>query len=135
MSPTIAIHMAAALGAVAIGPFVLWARLQRNQRPLLHRSLGYAFITLMLMAAVSAIFIRDFGLPNFHGYTLVHLLVPYLFIRLWWGFMKLTRGDIRGHRLSMLVTYATACLVPGALTLLPNRYLGQLVWNQWLGLV
>ena len=31
--------------------------------------------------------------------------------------------------------YWQACVGAGVFTLLPGRYLGQLVWGQWLGLV
>ncbi|RZL94576.1 MAG: DUF2306 domain-containing protein [Variovorax sp.] len=134
MSPVIAVHMTAALGALVLGPVVLWARRSSAQRPRLHRALGYAWVTLMVMTALSAIFIRDFRLPNIGGYTLVHLLVPAVFIGLTRAFWKLARHDIRGHRISMQATYISACIVAGGFTLLPNRYLGQLVWNQWLGL-
>ena len=30
-------------------------------------------------------------------------------------------------------TYLGACVVAGAFTLLPQRFLGQLVWHHWLG--
>ena len=73
MSPIIAVHLTAAVGALALGPVVLWARRGRTQRPRLHRALGYAWVTLMVMTAVSAIFIRDFRLPNLSGFTLIHL--------------------------------------------------------------
>ena len=134
MSPVIAIHLAAASSALALGPVVLWARRSRTQRPRLHRALGYAWVTLIVMAALSALFIRDFRLPNIGGYTLVHLLVPATFFGLSRAFWKLARGDIRGHRIAMQATYISACIVAGAFTLLPSRYLGQLVWGQWLGL-
>jgi len=135
MTPIIAVHMSAALGAVALGPFALWARLGRTQRPRLHRALGYAWVTLMLMTAVSAIFIRDFRLPNIAGYTPIHLLVPGVFIGIGLAFWRLAQHNIPGHRRAMQITYISACIVAGAFTLLPNRYLGQLVWAQWLGLV
>ena len=64
MSPVIAIHLAAASSALALGPVVLWARRSRTQRPHLHRALGYAWVTLIVMAALSALFIRDFRLPS-----------------------------------------------------------------------
>ena len=69
MSPTIAIHISAALGTIAIGPVALWARRSGAQRPRLHRAFGYAWVTLMLVAATSAIFISDFRLPNINGFT------------------------------------------------------------------
>ena len=75
----IAVHMTAAIGAVILGPFALWARMGSVQRPWLHRAMGYAYATLMLLAATSA------------------------------------------------------CLIAGGFTLLPSRYLGNLVWGEWLG--
>jgi len=129
MSPVIAIHLAAASAAFLIGPVVLWTRHGRHQRPRLHRALGYAWVTLMLMTATSAIFVRDFGLPNLNGYTPIHLLIPVTFIGLGLAFRYLFKGNIRGHQLSMQTTYVGGCIIAGAFTLLPNRYLGQLLWG------
>jgi uncharacterized membrane protein len=76
LTPLIAVHMTAALGALVTGPVALWARRGRLQRPRLHRAFGYAWVTLMLATALSAIFIRDRSLPNLAGYTPIHLLIP-----------------------------------------------------------
>ena len=129
LTPVIAIHLAAALGALAIGPVALWARRSRNQHPRLHRAFGYAWVTLMLATAISAVFIRDFELPNVAGYTPIHLLVPLTLAGLFGAFWKLARRDIAGHRFLMQQLYFWACIVAGGFTLLPNRYLGQLVWG------
>lgn len=135
MTPTIAVHMTAALGALVLGPIALWTRLGRTQHPRLHRALGYAWVTLIVMTAISAIFIRDFRLPNIAGYTPIHLIVPAVFVGLYLAFTRLARKDFAGHRRSMQITYISACIVAGSFTLLPGRYLGQLVWGQWLRLV
>ena len=129
MSPVIAIHLAAASSAFFIGPFVLWARRGRLQRPRLHRALGYAWVTLMLMTAISAIFIRDFRLPNLNGYTPIHLLIPATFFGLGLAFWRLFKGNIRGHQTAMQITYVSGCIIAGAFTLVPSRYLGQLLWG------
>ena len=140
MTPVIAIHLSATLAAVAIGPVALWARRGHasphsgaRPRPRLHRAAGYAWTTLMLIAAFSGLFIRDFNLPNIAGYTPIHLLIPVTLGSLFVAFRALLQGDIRRHRLWMTSLYISACLVAGAFTLLPGRYLGQLVWGQWLG--
>ena len=73
-----AIHLSLALSAVLVGPVAFWSRLG-TIRPRLHRAMGYAWLTCMAGAAFSAIFIRDFGLPNWRGYTPIHLLVPVTF--------------------------------------------------------
>lgn len=135
MSPTIAVHLSAVLGATAIGPVALWARRARAPRPRLHRAAGYAWVTLMLVAATSAIFIRDFRLPNINGYTPIHILIPVTYGMLALAFWFLARGNIIGHRKTMQRLYIGACGVAGAFTLLPGRYLGNLVFGQWLGLI
>jgi len=141
LTPIIAIHLSAALGALALGPVALWARRGHTsqavhpQRPRLHRAAGYAWVTLMLATAISAMFIRDFRLPNIGGYTPIHLFVPYTLGGLFLAFRHLLRGNIAGHRQAMVKLYLGACLIAGAFTLLPSRFLGQLVWGQWLGLL
>jgi uncharacterized membrane protein len=135
LTPTIAIHMSAALGTVALGPIALWARKGTKQRPMIHRASGYAWVTLMLVTAISALFIRDFKLPNLAGYTPIHLLVPYTLFGLFGAFVYLARKDIAAHRKTMQGLYFGACLGAGAFTLLPGRLLGNLVLGQWFGLL
>ena len=135
MTPLIAVHMSAALTAVALGPFALWARLGRTTRPRLHRALGYAWVTCMIAAALTAVFIRDFDLPNIAGYTPIHLLIPITIFSLYRAFVYLFQGNIQGHRKTMQWLYFNACVVAGAFTLLPTRYLGKLIWADWLGWV
>ena len=67
------------------------------------------------------------------GYTPVHLLVPLTFAGLGRSFWHLYHGNIAGHRKIMRSVYIGACVVAGLFTLLPGRYLGDLLWQQ-LGL-
>jgi uncharacterized membrane protein len=131
MTPIIAIHLSAALAAVALGPVALWARRGKTQRPRLHRAFGYAWVTLMLVTAISALFIRDTKYPNIAGYTAIHLLVPVTLAALFGAFWLLARGNIKGHSRVMRALYFFACIVAGAFTLLPHRFLGQLLWGQF----
>ncbi len=141
MSPIIAVHMTAALAALAIGPIALWARrghvtrVAATQRPRLHRAAGYAWVTLMLLSALSALFIRDFHLPNVLGYSPIHLFVPFTLGGLWLAFAYLLRGNLAGHRKAMLGLYLGGCIGPAVFALLPARLLGRLVWGDWLGWV
>ena len=129
MTPVIAVHMTAAIGAVVTGPIALWAR-QGKAYPKLHRAFGYAFVTLILVTAISAMFIRDFRLPNIAGYTPIHLLVPLTFAALFGAFYYLAVGNVSGHRKVMRRLYIGACLVAGAFTFVPGRFLGNLVIAQ-----
>ena len=135
LTPLIAVHMTAALLAIATGPVALWARKGATQRPRVHRAFGYAWVTLMLVAATSAIFISGDSQAHWHGFSLIHLLILVTYAMLFIAFRFLIRGNIKGHRLTMVNLYIGACLVAGAFTLMPGRFLGQLIWGQWLGLV
>ena len=135
LTPIIAIHMSSAIGALVIGPVVLWSRLGQRPRPWLHRALGYAWTTLMVVTATSAVFIRDFNLPNIKGYTPIHLLIVITFASLLIAFRALAKRDLSMHRKTMQSLYLSACVVAGGFTLVPSRYLGQLIWHEWLGWV
>ena len=132
-TPLIAVHMSAAAACVGLGPVALWARLGRPQRPVVHRAFGYAFVTLMVFAAVTAVFIRDDGYPATWGYTPIHLLIPFVLVNFVFAFRALARGDVRLHKIIMVSVYLGACVVAGAFTLLPSRYLGHLLWHDALG--
>jgi uncharacterized membrane protein len=133
LSPLVAIHMTAALGALALGPLALWARKGAVQRARLHRAAGYAWVTLMLMAAISAIFIRDFMMPNLGGFSPIHVFVPITLLGLFGAFRFLAQNNIAAHRKTMQGLYFGGCVGAGLFALSPHRYLGALVWGQWLG--
>ena len=134
MSPVIAVHLTATLTALLIGPIAIWARLGHTKRPWLHRAIGYGWVTMMIASAVSAIFIRDYGLPNIGGYTPIHLLVPFTAFWLVYAFRALAKKEIEKHRKAMAGLYFGACVVAGIFTLLPTRYLGGIVWS-YFGLI
>ena len=130
LTPLIAVHMTAAIGAIVTGPIALWARKGATQRPKLHRAFGYAWVTLMLVTAISALFILDRRLPNIGGYTPIHILVPVTFAGLFGAFYFLAKGNIALHKKSMQRLYVGACVIAGLFTLAPSRLVGHFVWSQ-----
>ena len=128
ITPAIAIHLAATLAATAIGPIALWTRLGRQPRPRPHQAAGYAWVTLMVIAAISALFIRDFARPNLAGYSWIHLLIPFPLGQLLLSWRALRRGNLAAHRKIMQGLYVGACLIAGAFALLPGRLLGSWLW-------
>lgn len=127
LSPQVIIHLAAALSAAVIGPFALWARLSSQLRPKLHRALGYAWVTMMLVTAISAAFIHS-HFPQWWRFSWIHLFIPATLIGLFAAFWFLAKGNIAAHRKAMVRLYFGACLGAGVFTLLPGRFLGQFVW-------
>lgn len=129
-TPVIAIHLSLALAALALGPVALGAR--KGSR--LHRATGYAWVTLMLGAALSSLFIRDFRLPNLAGYTPIHLLALGTFAGIGVALVHIARRKVQAHRQAMWSVYLGGCVAAGVFALLPGRRLGFLLWHQALGL-
>ena len=135
LSPIIVVHMTAAILALATGPVALWARKSRTQRTKLHRAFGYAWVTMMLITAISAIFLTARVGPTWFGFGLIHILVPVTLIGLFTAFWSLFKGNISGHRKAMQNVYVGGCVVAGAFALLPGRFLGHMLLTQWRSLV
>ena len=133
LTPVVAVHMTSALLALAVGPVALWARLGSRQRTKLHRAFGYAWVTLMIVTAVSAIFIRSTLPIALAGFSPIHLLIPFTLVNLGLAFWALSRGNIERHRRHMVNTYLGACVGAGIFTLVPGRILGDWLWRGVLG--
>ena len=131
LSPAILVHLVLAGGALALGPVALLAR--KGSR--LHRAFGYAWVTLMIGAAASAVFVRRFSGLNFAGFTPIHLFVIVTVVGIGGALWAIARRDVQRHRQAMWGTYVGACVVAGAFALLPGRYLGDLLWHHALGLI
>jgi uncharacterized membrane protein len=128
LTPLLAVHIAAALSALVLGPFALWARLTRIVHPKLHRAFGYAWVTMMLATATSAIWIKtDVARGRWNGFSAIHLLIIVIYVSLIASFWFLYRGNVRAHKYTMITLYINACLITGLFTLSPGRLM-----NFWL---
>ena len=127
--PAVIVHLVVAVGALIVGPIALWLR----KGSWWHRAVGYSWITLMAAAALSSTFIRDFKIPNVFGYTAIHSLTVATFLGIGLGIWHISRRNVLRHRRVMQLTYGAA-LLAGAFALLPERYLGGLLWHHALGL-
>jgi uncharacterized membrane protein len=109
----IALHLAAALGALALGAVVLAAR----KGTLAHRSLGRAWLVLMLITALSSFAIQTDG-----RFSVIHLLSAWTLIALACAVYFIRRGNVRAHRGFMLGTFIGLALA-GLGALAPGRTL------------
>lgn len=113
----IQVHALAALAALAIGLVQFFG--PKGSLP--HRTLGFAFVILMVVAATTAIFIRQL---NDGGFSPIHLFVPLTFAGLY-GLVRhamARRGEKHGKNANGLLF--GALLIPGVLAFIP----GRLMW-------
>lgn len=123
--PLIFLHLVTALAALVLGVFLL----ARRKGTRSHRQLGWIWTALMASTALATLFIRDYKLPNVLGYTPIHLFTLTVALMLPLGIWYVKHGRIDGHRKTMRGLYVGACVVAGLFTLLPGRFLGNLLWG------
>lgn len=124
--PVVFFHLVTAFAALALGAVIMLRRKGTGS----HRGLGWAWALAMGSTAVASGFIRDSTLPNIAGFTPIHFFTLYVAVTLPLAIWFARRGRIPAHRKTMQGMFFGACVVAGLFTLLPGRFLGQLVWRQ-----
>ena len=121
------IHVATVVPAFFIGTYQIF--LSRKGAPF-HRALGYVYLVLMTITAITTLFIHAL-MPHgpFGGFSPVHLLVFLTLV----GVVGALRGawthNIAMHRYSMLGVYIGGLLIAGSLTFLPHRIMHAVVFG------
>lgn len=125
LSPTLArvhdvavwIHLGSVLPALPLGLYVLLAR-KGDAR---HRMLGKLWAVLMVVAALSALALRDLN----HGqFSVIHIFVPVTLIGLWRAITAARAGRIETHRKVMVSLYLAGLIGAGSFAFLPGRVMG-----------
>ena len=129
--PVVFLHLVTAFGALILGIVLM---LRRKGTPH-HRLLGWAWVALMGTTTVASAFIRDYQLPNLFGFTPIHAFTLLVAVGLPRGILAIRRGRVAEHRQQMRGLFFGACVLAGIFTLLPGRFLGQLLWRDLLGLM
>ncbi len=109
------IHVCAALSAIALGPLALW----RRSRDRWHKALGYAWIAVMAVTALSSFWISD--APVIGPFSLIHALSVFTVWGLWSGLKAARERRIANHQMEMRRLYFWAMGVAGLFTFLPGR--------------
>lgn len=123
--PLVFVHLATALAALALGAVLLAGPKGTGS----HRVLGWSWVALMATAALTSAFLHDPRLPGsgpvspIHGFTALVAVVLPLAVR------AARQRRIGWHRRAMTRLYLGGCVVAGAFTLLPGRFLGDLLWG------
>jgi uncharacterized membrane protein len=121
------IHVATVVPAFFLGTYQIF--LSRKGAPF-HRALGYIYLALMTVTAITTLFIHAL-MPNgpFGGFSPIHLLVGLTLF----GVVGALRGawthNIPLHRYSMLGVYVGGLLIAGSLTFLPGRIMHAVVFG------
>lgn len=117
------VHVAAALLAFALG----CAQPLSRKGSLGHRIVGYIWVALMVVVAVSSFFIHEIRLLGL--WSPIHLLSLLTLFGLWGALRSLRMGRYRRHGLIMMMLFVFALLGAGVFTLLPGRLMHVAVFG------
>ncbi|MFI1400532.1 DUF2306 domain-containing protein [Streptomyces sp. NPDC020681] len=102
---TIVVHALPACLLLLVGPFQFATRLQAR-RPRLHRTLGYVYMTSVVVAAIAALLATTFSVDGISVQAGFYLLSAAWLYTLFQGFRAIRQGQIQLHRLWLIRNYA-----------------------------
>jgi uncharacterized membrane protein len=119
----IQLHAYAAMAAFVLGA----VQLARVKGTTGHRALGYAWVALMLIVAVSSFWIHD--LRIWGEWSPIHLLSIFTLTMLPVGVLYARGHSVRGHKLTMIGIFTGALVVAGIFTFVPGRIMHKVVFG------
>ncbi len=119
----IQLHAYAALGAFILGAVQLTG-VKGTRR---HRALGYTWAALMLVVALSSLWIHEIRLWG--PWSPIHLLSIFTLAMLPLGIWHAHNHSVQRHRAAMLGLFFGALVIAGLLTLAPGRIMHKIVFG------
>lgn len=122
-TPAIQIHVLSAVWAIALLPVVLL----RRRRDRLHKMTGYAWVTAMLVTAISSFWIHGIRLVG--SFSPIHVLSVLTICNVIWAIIEVRRGRIAVHQKILRNTALWSLGVAGLFTLLPGRIMSEALFG------
>jgi uncharacterized membrane protein len=119
----IPLHAFAAMAAFALG----LVQIAAPKGTLPHRMLGWVWVVLMAVVAISALWIHEIRLVG--PFSPIHLLSIWVPIMLVVAVIAARRGNVRRHKITMLSLFAGALLIAGLFTLMPGRVMHAVLFG------
>ncbi len=122
-APAIPLHAFAAMSAFALG--VVQFAAPKGTLP--HRTLGWIWVLLMAVVAVSSFWIHQLRLVG--PWSPIHLLSIFTLAVLPLAVRRAHQHRVTDHRLAMIGLFSGALVVAGLFTLLPGRIMHAVVFG------
>jgi len=122
-SPAIQIHAFTAMAALAIGAVQLAAA----KGTLPHRTVGWLWVTLMVVVAASSLFIHE--LRVWGPWSPIHLLSIYVLITLPLAVFAAHRHATERHRRAMVGLFVGGLVIAGLFTFYPGRIMHTVLFG------
>jgi uncharacterized membrane protein len=122
-SPVIQFHAAFAFAAIGLGA----AQLLAPKGTWSHRRLGWAWATLMILVAGTALFIHT--IRTWGPWSPIHLLSLFTLAVVPLAVLRARQHNVRAHRQAMIWIFTLALVVTGLFTLAPGRIMNKVIFG------
>ena len=122
-APAIPLHAFAAMAAFALG--IVQFAAPKGTLP--HRTLGWIWVGLMAVVAISSFWIHQLRLIG--PWSPIHFLSIFTPIMLVFGVLAARSHNVRRHKITMIWIFAGALVVAGLFTLVPGRTMHAVVFG------
>ena len=122
-APAIPLHAFAAMAASVLG----LVQFAAPKGTLPHRTIGWIWVALMAVVAVSSFWIHQIRLVG--PFSPIHLLSIFTLVMLPLAVWRAHTHRVADHRRIMILMFAGALVVAGLFTLLPGRIMHHVVFG------
>ena len=119
----IQVHAFAALAAFVVGIM----QLAGPKGTLPHRTIGYIWVSLMLLVAGSSFGI--YGKRQFGSFSAIHILSVSVLVLVPMALLAARRHHVGTHRWGMITLFTGAMVIAGGFTLLPGRIMHRALFG------
>ena len=120
-NPAIQLHAFAAMAAFALG--IVQFTAPKGTLP--HRTVGWIWVALMTIIAISAFFIHEIRMWG--PWSPIHLLAIFTLVTLPFAVLHARKHRVSDHKRAMISLFAGALLIAGAFTFMPGRIMHAIV--------
>ena len=122
-APAVPLHAFAAMAAFVLG----LVQFAAPKGTLPHRTVGWIWVALMLVVAVSSFWIHTIRLAG--PFSPIHLLSILTLVVLPIAVWRAHTHRVADHRRMMIMLFAGALLIAGVFTLLPGRIMHHVIFG------
>src|SRR6266568_2885524 len=119
------LHAFAAMAAFALGI----VQLSAPKGTLPHRTLGWAWVLLMLLVSGSSFFIHGHSYRLWRTWSPIHILSVFTPVMLILGVLAAHEHRVNRHKVTMISIFAGALVIAGVFTLVPGRLMHTVVFG------
>ncbi len=120
------LHLATVLPAFLIGTILLLIK----KGTTFHKVSGRIYMILMLITAIVTLFMpAHVGAKVFNHFGWIHLFSFLTIYTVPTAYTAIKKGNVKAHKRKMILLYVGAILIAGGFTLMPGRYIHDVLFG------